>query len=460
MLTYAEALDFLYSFVDYSAVRADKYAADAFDLTRMVSLLHDLGDPQARYPVLHIAGTKGKGSVAAMCASALRAGGYRTGLYTSPHLFDFCERAQIDGQPIPRADVAAIVDQLRPLAPAHPGITTFELTTALAFSYFARKNVDAAVIEVGLGGRLDATNVVQPLVTVITSLSLDHTHLLGNTLAEIAAEKGGIIKPGVPLVCAPQAAEALAVLEQLCRDRSAPFSVVGRDWHFRPAAHDLDGQSLEVWSQTEERQLEALRSAGHAVAWRPERIEIPLLGEHQVENAAVAYAALAQLRAAGLPLAAGAVREGLRTVRWPGRFEIVSRRPYVVVDGAHNADSARRLAAALAGVFPGRRTCLVFGASADKDVAGMLAALLQPGTGVTRVLLTQAVHPRAMEPEVLARLADPHGVPAEQVATVGAAMARALEWAGPEDVILACGSLFIVSEAQAAMQHLGARLPA
>jgi dihydrofolate synthase/folylpolyglutamate synthase len=463
MLTYEEALDYLYSFVDYSAVRADKYAPEAFDLARMAGLLRALGDPQARYPVLHIAGTKGKGSVAAMCASALAAGGYRTGLYTSPHLFDFRERAQIDGQPIARPDVAEIVDQLKSLAPDYPDITTFELTTALAFSYFARQGVNVAVIEVGLGGRLDATNVVNPCVSVITSLSYDHTSLLGSTLAEIAAEKGGIIKPGVPLVSAPQPAEAQAVLERICRERLAPLSVVGRDWHFRAVRHDLDGQTLEVWSPVEQQQLEALQAAGHALAWRPERLEIPLLGAHQVENAAVAYAALALLRAVGLPLAAGAIREGLRAVRWPGRFEIVARRPYVVLDGAHNADSARRLAAALADYFPGRRVCLVFGASADKDVNGMLAALLRPELGVSRVLLTQAVHPRAMEPEALARLAEAHGVPVEQVSAVAPAMARASEWAGPQDVILACGSLFVVSEARAAVGALAtpaARLPA
>jgi dihydrofolate synthase/folylpolyglutamate synthase len=454
MLTYAEALDYLYSFVDYSAVRADRYSPEAFDLARVAGLLRALGDPQDRYPVLHIAGTKGKGSVAAMCASALRAGGYHTGLYTSPHLFDFCERVQIDGQSIAQAAVAEIVTQLKALAPAHPGITTFELTTALAFCHFARQKVDAAVIEVGLGGRLDATNVVHPLVSVITALSYDHTALLGNTLAEIAAEKGGIIKPGVPLVSAPQPAEALAVLEQICQERSARLSVIGRDWHFRPVAHDLDRQTLEVWSQAEQQQLAALPAAGHSVTWRPERLEIPLLGEHQVENAAVAYAALAQLRAAGLPLAAAAVRAGLRTVRWPGRFEIVTRRPYVVIDGAHNADSARRLAAALADYFPGRRVCLAFGASADKDVAGMLAALLGPGSPAKRVLLTQAVHPRAMEPEALARLAEPYGIPVEQVSAVQPAMARALAWAGPEDVILACGSLFVVSEARAAVEAL------
>jgi dihydrofolate synthase/folylpolyglutamate synthase len=211
MFSYEEALDFIYSFVDYGALRADKYSPQNFELARMVAFLAALGNPQDRYPVLHVAGTKGKGSVAAMAVSALRAGGYRTGFYTSPHLLDFRERAQVDGQFIPRAVAAEIVSALEPVVAQHAGLTTFEITTALAFQYFAQAQVDVAVIEVGLGGRLDATNVVKPRVSVISSLSYDHTYLLGNTLAEIAAEKGGIIKPGVPVVSAPQQPEALAV---------------------------------------------------------------------------------------------------------------------------------------------------------------------------------------------------------------------------------------------------------
>ncbi|MCC6187863.1 MAG: bifunctional folylpolyglutamate synthase/dihydrofolate synthase [Anaerolineales bacterium] len=452
MLAYEEALDYLYSFVDYGVVRADRYAPETFNPDRMAAFLRAVGDPHNRYPVLHVAGTKGKGSVAALCASALRAGGYCTGFYTSPHLFEFCERVQVNGEAMAREAMAEIVSRMQPLAAGYPGLTTFELTTALAFSYFARQAVDVAVIEVGLGGRLDATNVVRPLVSVITSLSYDHTYLLGDSLAEIAAEKGGIIKPGVPVVVAPQAPEALAVLEKISSERGAPLSLVGRDWLFRPVAHSLEGQTFEVWTAEEQRQLNALRAQGHAVAWRPNQYDIPLLGQHQVENAAVAYATLMTARGAGLPLAAQAIRDGLRSVHWPGRFEIVRRAPYLVVDGAHNADSARRVAAALRDYFPGQRVCLIFGASADKDVAGMLAELLRPDTGVTQIILTQAVHPRAMEPETLADLARPHGVPAEVVMPVATAVALALARAGPEDVILACGSLFIVAEARAAAQ--------
>jgi len=450
MLSYEEALDYLNSFIDYSVLRVDKYSPQTFALERMVHFMAALGNPQDRYPVLHVAGTKGKGSVAAMAASALRAGGYRTGFYTSPHLLDFRERAQVDGQYIPREALAEIVEQLRSVEPQFPGLTHFELTTALAFVYFAREQVDVAVIEVGLGGRLDATNVVMPRVSVISSLSYDHTYLLGNTLAEIAGEKGGIIKPGVPVISAPQKPEALAVLERLAAERHAPLTVVGRDWLYHLVAHDLTGQDFEVWSAAEQAQLDGLRAQGHPVDWRPESLRLPLLGRHQVENAVVAYAALQALRGQGLPLAPEAIREGLRIVRWPGRFEIVSRRPYLVLDGAHNRDSAHKLADTLKDYFLGRPVTLIFGASSDKDVSGMLAELLEPGTGITRVILTQAVHPRAQDPEELAEQVSAYGLTPEVVSSVGQAVRLALAAARPEDVILACGSLFVVAEARAA----------
>lgn len=449
MLTYQEALDYLYSFVDYSQSRTYKYSAQTFDLGRMGRFLDELGNPQTRYPALHLAGTKGKGSVAAMCANVLRAAGYRTGFYTSPHLQDFCERMQINGEFIPQAAVAEIVDGMRPVVERVPGLTTFELTTALAFQYFAHENVDVAVIEVGLGGRLDATNVITPLVSVITSLSYDHTHLLGNTLTEIAGEKAGIVKPGVPVVSAPQKEEALAVLERIAAERGARLALTGRDWLFRPLSHSLESQTFEIWSAQEQRQLNVLRAGGHSVNWTPLKLEIPLLGQHQVENGAVAYAALMALRARALPISPDAIREGLRRVRWPGRFEILSRRPFVVADGAHNGDSAQKLAAALDDYFPGRRVTLIFGASSDKDVAGMFAELLPH---VSRAIMTQAIHPRAWDPEELAKLAldTRASLSVEVVSPVAQALESALQSSAPDDVILACGSLFVVAEARTA----------
>ena len=457
MLTYQEALDFLYSFVDYGATRAARYSAQVFDLSRMTALLALMGEPQTTYPCLHLAGTKGKGSVAAMCASALTAAGYRTGFYTSPHLQDFCERIQINGALIPPQAVAARVDGLRPLAARVPGITHWELVTALAFEYLARENVDVAVIEVGLGGRLDSTNVITPLASVITSLSYDHTYLLGNTLAEIAGEKAGIIKPGAPVVTAPQKDEALEVLVRVAQERGAPLTLVGRDWLYRPVVHSLESQAFEIWSAEEERQLNALRASGHTVDWKPTRLEIPLLGAHQVENAAVAVAALNALRQRGLPLSPDAIREGLRTAHWPGRFEILRRAPFVVADGAHNRDSAQKLAVALDDYFPGRRVVMIFGASSDKDIDGMFAELLPRAA---QVIITQAVQPRAVDPEELLNHAASYrreGLTLEAVAPVSQALERAIQLSAPDDVILACGSLFVAAEVRAAHERVTSR---
>jgi dihydrofolate synthase/folylpolyglutamate synthase len=461
MLTYQETLDYLYSFVDYGQLRTYKYSAQTFDLNRMVKFLERLGNPQARYPVLHLAGTKGKGSVAAMCASVLQAAGYRTGFYTSPHLQDFCERMRVNGELIPRETVAEIVDAMRPRVDAMPGLTTFELTTALAFEHFARARVDVAVIEVGLGGRLDATNVITPLVSVITSLSYDHMNLLGHTLAEIAGEKAGIIKPGVPVVSAPQKDEAREVLERVAAERGAPLTLVGRDWLYAPLRHSLDRQTFAIWSRGEQDQLDSLHMQGHSLdEWVPQKLEIPLLGQHQVENGAVAYAALLTLRERGLPIAHTAIEEGLRAVQWPGRFEILHRHPFLVVDGAHNRDSAQKLMTALADYFPHRRVHLLFGASSDKDVAGMFAELLV-GETVTRATMVQAVHPRAIEPDELAQLARQvrPDLLIETITPVARALDHALRAATPDEVLVACGSLFVVAEVQTAWQERERALP-
>jgi dihydrofolate synthase/folylpolyglutamate synthase len=243
---YNLALDYLYSFVDYSLKHASELAKAEFNLGRMFVLMEKLGNPHLAYPVIHVAGTKGKGSVSAMCASALQAAGYKTGLYTSPHLQDYAERMQIDGRPVPHDEMAALVDELKPAVASVPFLTTFEITTALAFLYFARNKVTAAVIEVGLGGRLDATNVVSPLVSVITSLSYDHTAVLGDTLTLIAGEKAGIIKPGRPVVSSPQKDEARLVVERVAAERSCELTLVGRDVQFELLDHSIDGQKFKL----------------------------------------------------------------------------------------------------------------------------------------------------------------------------------------------------------------------
>jgi dihydrofolate synthase/folylpolyglutamate synthase len=449
--SFVEALDYLYSFVDYSQERSYRYSAEVFDLGRMRQLLQLLGDPQAAYRTIHIAGTKGKGSVASLIASSLRAAGHRTGLYTSPHLVRFTERIRVDGDEIPETQLALLVDEIKPHVAVVPGLTTFELVTALAFLHFARAGVDVGVIEVGLGGRLDATNVITPQVSVITSLSYDHMHLLGDRLSDIAREKAGILKPGVPLVLAPQQQEAEHVVERIAAEVGAPLVKVGRDWLYAPGGHDLSHQILYIWSAAEQPLMDAFVESGGGEEWVPPRYEIPLLGHHQVVNAAVAYAALRVLRQTGLTVTEEAVQRGFRQVRWPGRFQVLSTDPAVVIDSAHNRDSALKLRLALDDYFPGAPATLVFGASADKDIAGMLLELLPR---VSRLILTQAVHPRAADPDEVADLAHGMGARTEVVAPVEAALRRAIERARPGEVIVSAGSLFVAGEALAAWERV------
>jgi len=334
---YQEALDYLYSFTDYSKLSGYVYSADRFDLDRVRQLLRLLGDPQRSFRAVHVAGTKGKGSTSAMIDSVLRQAGYRTGLYTSPHLHSFCERIQINGEPIPRDKVVAGVERLRDVAPQVPEITTFELITALAFYYFGAQQAQWAVLEVGMGGRLDATNVITPQVAVITSISYDHMMYLGDTLGAIAAEKAGIIKPGVPVVSAPQPPEAAEVIARIAGERNAPLTVVGQDWQWQNLHASNQGQEFTVWQTGDKRKA---------------MYTLPLLGRHQQVNATTALAAVAQLRKHGVDVPEAAAREGLASVQWPGRLEVLGQDPWVIVDGAHNGDSMQKLCTTLKELFP------------------------------------------------------------------------------------------------------------
>jgi dihydrofolate synthase/folylpolyglutamate synthase len=438
---YNKALDYLYSFVDYSLKHTSELVKAEFNLERMFELMAALGNPQDSYPIIHVAGTKGKGSVSAMVASALHAAGYRAGLYISPHLQDFCERIQVNGEPISHGDLAALVEEIKAAVARLPFITTFELTTALGFLYFAQRGVDAAVVEVGLGGRLDATNIVTPLVSVITSLSYDHMAVLGNTLAQIAGEKAGIIKEGVPVVSSPQKDEALAVLEKVAAERNAPLMLVGREVIFEASEHSLDGQSLAVSPSLVTR---------HSSLVTPESVilRIPLLGAFQVVNAATAYAAL---KASGLSVPDAAIQKGFAEVKWPARFEVLRREPPVILDSAHNVDSAQKLRQALEDYFPMRPVILIFGASEDKNVLGMFA---EWKPYLDRILVTKADHPRALEAEQLLGLAQQAGVPAEAVSPVESALARALELSAKDSaIVLSAGSIFVTAEVRTAWQN-------
>jgi folylpolyglutamate synthase/dihydrofolate synthase len=431
---YNNALDYLYSFVDYSLKKSSELAKADFNLDRMRVLMAALGNPERQYAIIHVAGTKGKGSTSALMASALRAAGYKTGLYTSPHLQDYVERIQIDGASVSHTELVELVELAKPAVNRIPLLTTFEITTAIAFLYFAQQKVNAAVIEVGLGGRLDATNVVVPRVSVITSLSYDHMAVLGNTLMLIAGEKAGIIKPGIPVVSAPQVDEARVVLEKISAERKSALTMVGRDVRVETGEHSLDGQNLTVFTP------------------QPVRFHIPLLGAHQSVNAATAYTAL---RASGLKISEEAIRKGFAEVSWPCRFEVIQREPPVILDSAHNPDSFEKLAETLEDYFPGKAIILIFGSSEDKDMTGMLNILKEK---VSLVLATKAVHPRATETEKILELANRLGVRAETATPVEAALNRALQLAvGGNNAIVSAGSMFVTAEVKTAWQKLNNR---
>ncbi|MDE3229525.1 MAG: bifunctional folylpolyglutamate synthase/dihydrofolate synthase [Chloroflexota bacterium] len=434
-MTYRQALDWLYSFSDTE--RTGAFTRDRDDnLTRERALLAQLGDPHMAYSVVHIAGSKGKGSTSAMLASILRASGKRVGLYSSPDLHTFRERIRIDGQPIAEEALPPLVARVRAaLARVDPALgpyITWEVATALAFLAFREAGVDAAVIEVGLGGRLDATNVVAPPalhICGITSISYDHMAILGNTLTEIAHEKAGIIKPGVPVITSARDPEALTEIVRVAKERGAPLLRVGPAGAADCAYTYAEGPASETGQRFD--------------VTTPSRVyrdlEIPLLGEHQLQNATLALA-LAE------PLDEAAIRAGLRTVRWEGRMQVVGREPWQVVDGAHNADSMRALFAGLRRHFTFDRLILVFGAMADKDLDGMLREVA--AARVDALVATAAHSARAITPAALAERAittTSARVFAEPTTAAALALARTL--AGPRDLLCAAGSLYLAAEA-------------
>ncbi|NMC52399.1 MAG: bifunctional folylpolyglutamate synthase/dihydrofolate synthase [Chloroflexi bacterium] len=441
-LEYQSALDYLYRYVDYSLNRTTQYDPSVFNLERIAELLERLGNPHKKYRVIHVAGTKGKGSVAAMIASALQMAGYRTGFFTSPHLVEYTERIKVNGVEIGKDELVALVNEMKPQIEAVERITTFEITTALSFLYFARKNVDVAVVEVGLGGRLDATNVVQPLVSVITSLSMDHMAILGNSLEKIAFEKAGIIKPGRPVVVSPQKPEALETVARAAQERGSRLVLVGRDVRFAPWSSSLDGQTMLIWRAEEQDRMDAYLQEDGLQGWEPLEVFLPLLGQHQVQNAATAYAALQVAQEEGLVLTEADILKGFAYVVWPARFEVLRRDPPVVIDSAHNRDSALKLRLAIDDYLPGKDVVLLFGASDDKDVEGMFIELMPR---VCMVVASESLHPRAMAAEKIVKLAHQFGRPAVMVKPVENALEYALQQAGADAAVVVAGSMFMAA---------------
>jgi dihydrofolate synthase/folylpolyglutamate synthase len=325
-----------------------------------------------------------------------------------------------------------LVEEIKPAVAKIPKLTTFEITTAIGFLAFAKQNVNVAVFEVGLGGRLDATNIVTPEVSVITSLSYDHMAVLGDTLAEIAGEKAGIIKEGVLVVSSPQKEEALQVLERVAIEKKSPFFLVGKDVKFERLTSSLDGQSLHITDDLRHSTLD---------------VRLPLLGLNQIENAATAYVAL---KTSGLEISDEAIKRGFAEVKWPARFQVVRREPPVVIDSAHNRDSALHLRETLDENFPDRPVIMVFCALEDKDIPGMLEEL-KPR--LERVVATRADHPRAPSAEWIAEQVRKVGIPVEAVTPVASALERALELAGEQKLVLSTGSVAFAGEISAAWQN-------
>ncbi|MCL0065865.1 bifunctional folylpolyglutamate synthase/dihydrofolate synthase [Dehalococcoidia bacterium] len=438
-MNYQAALDYILGFTDYERWPGFGYAA-RFDLQRMEDLLQRLGSPHLGARTVHISGSKGKGSTAAMIASALSVAGFRTGLYTSPHLHTMRERIRVDGQLIAEQEFAGLLSEMKPQIEATnrgqtEELSTFEILTAMAFHHFHKQRAAFLVVEAGLGGRLDATNVVSSEVCVVTSISRDHTAVLGHTIPQIAAEEAGIIKPGVTVISSPQVDEAADVIRAICPKYEAKLIMGGEEITWQGRESNLDGQSLEVRGRKGKYHL-----------------TIPLLGEHQIENAATAVAALE-----ALDIAKDHIISGLANVYWPGRVEVLTKEPLLIADGAHNDDSARRLKETLERYFEFDRAILIMGISADKDSPAIIAEL---APFFDKVITTAARHPRAATAGALVGEFARHGVEAQAIGNVAQAVSQALAEAGKRDLICATGSLFLVAEVIEAIRGIsGERYP-
>ncbi len=401
-------------------------------LSTIRRILKELGNPQDNFGCIHVAGTNGKGSIASGIASILNAAGYRTGLYTSPHLVTFNERISINGSHISNARVVAAYHAVKNVHKGSREPTFFEFSTAMAFYDFGREGIDWAVIETGMGGRLDATNIVRPAVSIISNLSLEHREYLGDTLAQIAAEKGGIIKKGVPVVTGVRQPGALSVLTDIAAAKSAPVFRLGK--HFR--VRRKSGSTFTFF--------------GIQNRW-PD-MKTRLMGRHQIDNAAISLAACELLNRGGVSISEDNCRQGLLNLSWPGRLEVVCESPRIILDGAHNLIAARKLAAFLAKETDQRPITMVIGILDDKPYEAMLSALI-PVT--KKVIFTRPKIDRGLPPETLYEEARQYGKEMTILPDVHQAVQQAVNQAAPDDVICIAGSLYVVGEAKTSLsQHL------
>ncbi len=438
-MTYDEALAFWYGRVNYE--RKVPQPGD-LKLDRMRALLHRLGDPHEKLRTVHVAGSKGKGSTCAMLASVLRHAGYRVGLFTSPHLTDVRERIQVNGELIGRDELAELMAEIKPaveeLETAGEPVTFFEVGTALGFLHFLRQKCDIAVIEVGLGGRFDSTNVLTPLVSIITSISLDHTQMLGETVEQIAFEKAGIIKPGVPVVGGVTEPGPRAVIERVAAERGSPLAQLEIDFRY---VRGFPGKRLE------RRGIGLLSTVVRTSAYEW-AIIAGLPGSHQLRNASLVVATVERLDSAGFRISDSDVREGIRSVKWPARFEFIGTKPRAILDCAHNVASAQALVETLHYFFLPRRRVLIFAVSSDKDIPGMFRVL---APHFRRFYLTRYQQStRAVPPEQLAAMLPPE-VERVLCPTPADAWSAAVADATPETLVVIAGSVFLAGELRPAL---------
>jgi dihydrofolate synthase/folylpolyglutamate synthase len=415
--TYQEVLSYLFNLERFGI---------KLDLTNITALMSYLGNPHLEFPSIHIAGTNGKGSVAAMIHSVLCETGYETALYTSPHLVDFRERTRIGQDLIEKDYIFDFVRKLRDEIDKN-SYTFFEVTTALAFQYFAEKKVDVAVIETGMGGRLDATNLINPLISIITSIGLEHTEHLGNTIAQIAGEKAGIIKPGVPVITGVTQPEALDVIKSVCAERGSELNVVQEKSIYSIIESSIHESKFDFSSETDKYQT----------------LELNLAGEHQLLNAVTCLNAIDKLKQIGWKIDEQAVRNGLKKVNWRGRLEIFRKEPLVLLDVAHNPSGMQTLIDSLDRFFPEKKIIFIFGVMEDKDHSSMLKEISRKAKFV---VLTKPDYKRAADPETLEPILKMLNIPHEVLPHINQAYLFALKNAKPDDIICITGSHFTVGE--------------
>ena len=412
--TYRESVNYLYGLQKYGI---------KFGLSKTTNLLEAFGNPHNGQRYIHIAGTNGKGSVAAFMAAILKETGLKVGLYSSPHLVRFTERFKINDVEISHNKTMELIEELKTAFSPDEPPTFFEATTAMALVYFARENTDLSIMEVGMGGRLDATNVITPLVSGITNISMEHQDFLGNRLLDIAGEKAGIIKKGVDVITGATQPSVIRALETIARDRGAPMWRVGKEIRYRTTANGF-------------------HYMGHGLKLRG--LRLGLTGTIQSRNAAVALGMIERLEKMGIKPSEAEIRKGLRNTAWPGRMHIVGTNPTILLDGGHNPAALRALAHSIKSGFKYKRLLLVIGVMADKEINRMMRAIV-PLADYT--IFTRPLYSRAADPEILMAKAIPLGRPGEIAPFLTDALTTAKEMADPNDLIVVCGSLFTVGEA-------------